>query len=106
MKEDMFDMSEKLKKNKKNPKKTKIKKAYICTYFVYICEFNVLQFSRLAQLLLLILTLIQQKVVCRLSGEYTYEKKRKTLICMLLRIAEDTLFCFQFSKKKIGLWST
>ena len=38
----------------------------------------------------------------------TYEEKRKTLIWLLLRIAEDTLFSFQSVKfsKKIGLWST
>ena len=71
---------------------------------VYICEFSVLQSSRLVKLLLLILTLIHQKVLGRFSGGISYEKKRKkTLICWHLRFAEDPLFYFQsvkFSKKK------
>ena len=42
--------------------------ADITLLFQYICEFNVLQFSRLVKLLLIILTLIHRKVVCRFSG--------------------------------------
>ena len=51
-------------------------------------------------LLLLILTLIHRKVVCRLSGGIYIRKKRK--VNNNIKLAEDTLFCFQsvkFSKK-------
>ena len=67
----MFDMS--------NVRIKKMKKAYIWSYFVYICEFNVLQFSRLVKLILFKLTLMHRKVVCQSSGGIYIQKEKKNI---------------------------
>ena len=81
----------------------------MCTFCIFV---NLMFYSSADSLIILLIpTLIHRQVVCRLSGGIYLQKEKKNINVWLLRIAEDTLFCFQsvnmvkFSKKN-GLWST
>ena len=91
----MFDMSD-----VRNLKKTKIKKLII-VHILYIFV-NLMFYSSADKFIFFYKFQHSYRWCADCLAEYIYEKKRKTLICWLLRIAEDTLFCFQsvkFSRK-------